>query len=206
MSGIVGETWRPIPGIEGYEVSDHGRVRSLDRWVQYMNGRRHRRKGRMLTPDQDSRGRMRLSLGSKARSRIHQLVALAFIGPCPDGMEVAHNDGNPSNNRLANLRYDTHSGNHDDRHRHGTMLEGNTATNRTLTAAQAIAIYASKGIATAASLAAEYNCAPSTIKSLWQGRSWRHVTGAPSPDPRPSSGNTSTTDATLPASSAPTTH
>ena len=28
------EIWKPIPGHDGYEVSDHGRVRSIDRVIE----------------------------------------------------------------------------------------------------------------------------------------------------------------------------
>lgn len=44
----------------------------------------------------------------------------AFVGPCPDGMEGCHNDGDPHNNRLDNLRWDTRANNARDAIRHGT--------------------------------------------------------------------------------------
>ena len=49
----------------------------------------------------------------------HRLVARAFLGPCPDGMEVLHRDGDGSNARLSNLRYGTHADNGADMVRHG---------------------------------------------------------------------------------------
>ena len=56
--------------------------------------------------------------------RIHQLVLLAFVGTCPEGMEVCHNDGSKTNNCLENLRYGTRKENIWDKDRHGTILFG----------------------------------------------------------------------------------
>jgi len=58
---------------------------------------------------------------------------LAFVGPCPDGLEVAHDNGVPNDNRLSNLRYDTHKGNHADRKRHGTNNAGEKNGQATMT-------------------------------------------------------------------------
>lgn len=55
---------------------------------------------------------------------VHRLVLLAFVGPCPEEMECCHNDGNASNNRLENLRWDTHRNNSQDRRLHGTLVFG----------------------------------------------------------------------------------
>jgi DNA-binding transcriptional regulator YiaG len=49
---------------------------------------------------------------------VHRLVMLAFVGPCPAGHEVRHINGDPSDNRLVNLRYGTRSENQKDRARH----------------------------------------------------------------------------------------
>jgi HNH endonuclease len=55
---------------------------------------------------------------------VHRLVAGAFLGPCPDGMETCHNDGDNWNNVLSNLRYDTHKNNMADCVSHGTHSRG----------------------------------------------------------------------------------
>ncbi len=52
---------------------------------------------------------------------VARIVLVAFVGPCPERMECCHNDGDETNNRLANLRWDTHSANLLDKRRHGTM-------------------------------------------------------------------------------------
>ncbi|MFJ4107914.1 NUMOD4 motif-containing HNH endonuclease [Oerskovia enterophila] len=115
------EVWLPAVGYEGlYEVSNHGRVRSLDRIDA--NGRR--RKGRILLPVKNLKGgRLRVDLyrgGQKRMLLIHRLVLMTFVGPAPDGMEACHNDGNHTNNAPNNLRWDTSSANKLDSVRHGT--------------------------------------------------------------------------------------
>lgn len=107
--------WSAIPGYVGhYEVSDEGRVRSLKP--------RTRARGGILRPDRD-RGYLRACLvidGVIARPRIHQLVALAFIGPQPDGEEVRHIDGVRDHNIPSNLIYGTSAENRADTLIHGT--------------------------------------------------------------------------------------
>jgi hypothetical protein len=66
------------------------------------------------------------TIGRKNRNvyYVHELVLTAFVGPRPVGMETCHNDGNPLNNHLTNLRWDTHQANQLDRNRHGTSNAG----------------------------------------------------------------------------------
>lgn len=55
---------------------------------------------------------------------VHQLVALAFHGPRPDGQVVRHLDGNSRNNSASNIAYGTHLENYQDSIRHGTTRTG----------------------------------------------------------------------------------
>jgi len=57
--------------------------------------------------------------GSSRAGKVHRLVLLTFVGPPPEGCEGCHNDGNPANNDLTNLRWGTRSDNLYDRVRHG---------------------------------------------------------------------------------------
>lgn len=119
------EQWLPIVGWEGlYEVSDLGRVRSLDR---ELDGKfRKRMRGRVLSPILSGHHYPLVQLcrdGAVERHRVHRLVAQAFLGPCPVGMNVCHWDDNPLNNQLSNLRYGTRSDNMRDRVRNGTHNE-----------------------------------------------------------------------------------
>lgn len=72
------------------------------------------------------------------RRFIHHLVLETFVGPCLDGMQCCHWDGNFKNNNLKNLRWDTPKANHADKIRHGTVKRGreNARTNTKLTEAE----------------------------------------------------------------------
>jgi NUMOD4 motif-containing protein/HNH endonuclease len=112
MNDANGETWLPVVGHEGtYEVSSLGRVQSIPR----IDSRGISRPGRILGqyPNKKS-GRLQVSLykdGSQKTHPVHRLVAAAFIGPCPDGMEVCHGPRGMLCNEPGNLRYDTRRNN-----------------------------------------------------------------------------------------------
>lgn len=112
------EIWKPVPGWESlYEVSDQGRIRSLDRPVVQLSRSGNLctvvYKGKVLKP-RPGGGRLKgdryrqISLAkdnSPVNAYIHHLVAEAFLGPKPDGAEVNHKDCDKTNNALANLEY-----------------------------------------------------------------------------------------------------
>lgn len=107
-------------------------MRSLDRIVEMRNGRSRPKKGIVLSAayEDGGNGRARVNLHFRGKGKmklVHRLVAEAFLGSCPPGMEACHNNGNPSDNRLSNIRWDTHKNNEDDKRRHGT----NDRSNRT---------------------------------------------------------------------------
>ncbi len=108
-----------------YEVSSLGRIRSLKpkngREAPYVmriqRGGPHGRKG------SESPGRPQISLwdGKKIKTyRLAVLVARAFLGEPPSGLEICHNDGDDWNCVVTNMRYDTHSANIIDSIQHGT--------------------------------------------------------------------------------------
>ena len=114
MTSWRDEEWRDIPGYEGrYQVSNMGNVRSLDRRVNVCHGATRLMKGRVLKPaDSKHNPHLYVQLGHKqAGSPVHQLVALAFLGPRPEGLDVRHLDGDPRNNRADNLAYGTRTEN-----------------------------------------------------------------------------------------------
>lgn len=104
------ETWKPVGppfSLHRYEVSDMGRVRSLDRIV---NGRSYR--GRILSATPNNDGYMKLKLtrddGAQIMHTVHRLVLAAFAGPCPPDMETLHGPGGKEDNRWPeNIRWGT---------------------------------------------------------------------------------------------------
>ena len=116
------ETWRPVAGLEdAYEVSDLGRVRSLDRITVRADGKPLRVRGRILATNPNDRGYPRVTLQYNGTSRwatVHSLVARAFLRKPPraissrrEGFVVNHKDGNKLNNRADNLEYITATAN-----------------------------------------------------------------------------------------------
>lgn len=118
------EQWLPVVGYEGlYEVSDLGRVRSVDRVVIDSRGRELKLKSVVLRGGPSASGRLTVNLcrdGAQTNKLIYQLVAEAFLGPRPQGMEVCHGPGGNLDDRAVNLRWDTHSGNTHDMVKDGT--------------------------------------------------------------------------------------
>ncbi|MDA5386973.1 NUMOD4 motif-containing HNH endonuclease [Loigolactobacillus backii] len=115
------EKWKDIPGYEGrYQASDLGRIRSLDRVQQTKKGSRHY-KGKLLRPGRYSKaGHVSVVLGHGENGKpVHRLVTLAFLGPRPEGADICHNNGDPTDNRLVNLRYDSRTENILDVYRQG---------------------------------------------------------------------------------------
>ena len=119
----MSEIWRPVIGFEGkYEVSNYGRVRSVDRIVVRSDGRRRFYKGmflKQLTSDKGYQFVQMSDCHKNVTRMVHRLVAEAFIGPRPAGLEVNHVDEDKSNNCVGNLEYITHKENL----AHGTRSE-----------------------------------------------------------------------------------
>lgn len=125
------ETWRPVKGFEGlYEVSDFGRVRSLDRTVtkRHQSGTLYEyiEKGIIMAQKLQNTDRFQVSLRKvvDGKSRrytkyVHRLVAEAFV-PNPKGLDtVNHKNENHHDNRADNLEWMTKAENN----RYGTHCE-----------------------------------------------------------------------------------
>lgn len=107
LNGVI-ERWLPARSFEGqYEVSDKGRVRSL-------NYNKTRGLIKFISKNINKGGYHVVALRKKGKGylpTVHKLVMGAFVGSRPEEMEVNHIDGNKLNNRLENLEYVTRSEN-----------------------------------------------------------------------------------------------
>lgn len=117
------EIWKDIPGYEKrYQVSNQGRVRSLR---DSHGNLRTEPLIRKLVPHNDGTGRLTVKFSSPSKLYfVHTLVLTVFVGPRPEGREACHFDDDPANNRLGNLRWDTHVNNCVDRRRNGGNTDG----------------------------------------------------------------------------------
>lgn len=171
------EIWRDIPGYVGaYQVSDDGRVRSLHRLLASSVNAGIRKPKTYLKPGRNNQGRLQVVLcanGEKKRFQVHRLVLLAFAGPCPSGFEACHNDGDHTNNRISNLRWDTRVSNRADAIRHGTMKCGENAGKSQLTEQDVRDIRASAE--TERALAARYGVSQAAIHYIRTRKTWKHI-------------------------------
>lgn len=168
------EIWLPIAGFEGYyEVSNMGRVRSLDREI--CNGKGTRlRKGRILKYGDQNSGYLFAPLWKDNKGScplVHRLVAIAFL-PNPENKAfVNHKDGNKQNNLLSNLEWMTHKENHQHAVGLGLMNQGVNHYACKLTYEDVIAIrrLSIRGIKNV-ELAKIFNVSPTTTCGIVKGR------------------------------------
>ena len=102
MENFEKEVWRDIPEYEGYQVSNLGRIKSLER----IDARGHRVNERVLKQLINSIGYYQVGLCKNSKVRfylVHRLVWIAFNGTIPEGLQVNHINEVKSDNRLSNL-------------------------------------------------------------------------------------------------------
>lgn len=171
--------WKAIPGYEGrYEASEAGRVRSI------AGGRWGTSPARLLKNSIGSHGYPVVNIRKADEPRpspqlVHRLVALAFLGECPEGYQVRHRNGNRKIPALYNLSYGTQADNEMDKTRHGTARTSEcflATINRQK--AGAIRALISLGYAPIR-LATAFGVTRQTICDISKGRSWKGIVPLP---------------------------
>ena len=158
----------------GYYITESGYVLST-----------HKHKGHAycwLKSSKLNHGHLVVSLGNKNKKYlVHRLVLETFIGPCPDNMECCHNNGNPQDNNLSNLRWDTHSNNHKDKIRHGRWInptkQGEKHPRAILSEQEVrliINLYKGGGY-THRGLAKQFGVAKTTIGHILNKENWKYL-------------------------------
>jgi predicted XRE-type DNA-binding protein len=161
--------WRTIPGQEGrYAVSDAGEVMSMNFKGSGLPG--------VLKPGL-CRGYATVEIGADKRYTVHRLVAAAFIGPRPDGMQINHKNGNKADNRLENIEYCTQSENM--KHAFATGLQNNQGERHSqakLTEEKVMQIRKLLGLGfRQGELAELMGVSQSAISRVKNGNRWTHV-------------------------------
>lgn len=171
---MLGEQWKTVAGYEGlYEVSDLGRVRSLDRLVAYKRtGGVMLRRGRLLAGALDKAGYAHLVLCKEGKQKtlyFSRLVAQAFV-PNPDNLpDVHHKDFDKTNNSSRNLVWTTHQQNI----KH-SVVGGRYAKKLNSKVVSEIKTRHRNG-ESQASIARNLGVRYETVHHVVNGRSWRHV-------------------------------
>ena len=167
---LPGEIWKPVVGYEGrYEVSNAGRVKSL-----------YKGRVRILRACLSGGGypSVDLSVGNMARTfTVHSLVCAAFIGPRPDGLCIAHYDGDKTNNAVHNLRYATYKDNKADGMRLGETLRGADNPRALLTADDVMSIRSryTGAHGELSALGREFGVSYQAIRMIVTRRNWKHL-------------------------------
>lgn len=167
------EEWRDIPGREGcYQASSLGRVKSLPR---------SRTPGGILK-EYNRSGYPSVTLSSPTTGGkfelVHRVILLTFVGPCPDGHEGLHRDGNSFNNRLSNLRWGTRQENIADLISHGTWRAA-MDERRVLTEEQAEFVRQNHKVITQSDLAKMFGVHRATIQRIHSGERYARATLSP---------------------------
>jgi hypothetical protein len=113
--------YRTIPGFLNYCIDEHGHTLALGRtyglnWASYDEPKPLRSDWQLplrlcpgdegFTQEKNERGRTM----NDRRILVHRAVYLAFVGPIPEGKQIDHIDGDPTNNHFSNLRVFTSKG------------------------------------------------------------------------------------------------
>ncbi len=166
------EIWKVIPGYSAYEASTAGRIKRVapakTRTVPYI-----------LRAGFDTKGYQRVKLvsddGVKKIEKVHRLILIAHVGPPPFAKaQGCHNNGEPSDCSLTNLRWDSCAGNQADRVRHGTSNKGPKNGRAKLNVEQVAEIRAQfKGrYGQVSALSRQYGVSNSQMWEICHARSW----------------------------------
>lgn len=172
---------KQIPNFPGYWITSNGEVFSLH---QDCTG--HCTGWLKLKEKYPKNGLNYLQIGLCKNKKcyyrsVHRLVLETFVGPCPDDMEACHNNGDKQDNRLSNLRWDTHSSNIIDAIRVGTHRstkqrgEENPATKLKERDVRWMRFMYSNQLSNQHELADWFDIAQTTVSQIVNNKTWKHI-------------------------------
>lgn len=171
------EIWKKVVGFEGlYEVSNKGRVRSVATTVKCKDGRTLPRKSKLKSITTGSHGRLQVMLhknNTQKNCYVSHLVAEAFLGPRPTGLDVLHGPNGLKDNSVENLSYGTKSKNMgEDRVRDGTHNRGERCGNCKLKEEQVLRYKRNEEGWSTYRWSKEFGVAYETLRCIKIGKSW----------------------------------
>lgn len=175
------EIWKEIPGYEGiYSASNKGRIKSLERYIDGPRGKRRIKEKIMSIHTRTDRGychsTVKLTKNKKPKPfSVHRLIALTFLGPCPDGMEVLHGINGPHNNSLDNLRYGTREENTQDMYEHRKIKKEFVYVKLCVNDVLSIVEMLDQGI-NQEDIAKKFNISQASVSKIDLGETWHQVT------------------------------
>lgn len=166
--------WKKVSDFEDYEVSSDGRVRRATKGqgtVQWQEIKRH-------TQTSNGYPNVRLRKNGKTHTvSVHTLVASAFLGPRPDGLQIRHLDGDRMNASSVNLCYGTAHENAADKIRHGkSFFTGTSNPKSKLSIGQVKEIRELRSAGTDVNtICLRYGLARSTVYRIANGTYWKEA-------------------------------
>lgn len=166
---------RLIPGFPGYAVSSDGFVWS--RWKRGPGGLGQ--VWRVVAGGTDKDGYKKVILcrdGERHHFRVHILVLICFVGPCPAEQESRHRNGVRDDNRRSNLRWSTHKANVADKKKHGTWQGGSRNGNASTT--ESVVQQVKRRLAAGdkpAAISQRLDVSRGVVNNIKYGGAWAHV-------------------------------
>lgn len=170
-SDHVPNGFRQIPDFPRYAIDENGTVLS----ICHVNGRGKDSRwesAKILKPVPDTDGYQRAFISHKGHRKsvsIHTLVLTIFVGPCPDGMQCRHLDGNQNNNHVSNLAWGTKSQNELDKLLHGTFR--GKLTKKDVLAIRARAARGERNT----DIAKDFRVHVGNVSRIVQRKAWKHI-------------------------------
>lgn len=167
------EIWKPIKGYKNYEVSNLGRVRSIDHitWAFHNASKKKicfKFKGRILHQNISNKGYLKVGLPD-GNHLVHELILKTFRGPCPKGKISRHKNGKKLNVKLSNLIWGTFRENNLD-----TLSHGNGANKFTVKEVKKI-LLSKKSVSELQKQFHRKIKSKATIYNILSKKSWRHI-------------------------------
>lgn len=172
------EIWKEVEGFPEYAVSNTGFVKRIKK---FENGKQQNKVGCILAfrPGGYKKKYLRVSFNKNDKGfdrYVHRLVLEHFYGPCPDGYQASHLDGNPHNNNISNLKWESPKQNSQRKILHGTSGKCEKNSMAIITQKQVIQIIdlylSGKKIDEISSI---INASSACITAIVQRRNWTSV-------------------------------